>query len=85
MTSEVMAVLTSAHRQRSRVPDALQRHSASKTRVNALVALLRKAGTHLAREHGAAWAPALQRITPQLRRAALRPGHGSPHVTACTT
>ncbi len=56
----------------------------SRTRCNAL-ALLRRAGTHLATEHGAAWAPALQRITPQVRRAALRPGHGFAHVTAFTT
>ncbi|GMP01333.1 hypothetical protein TM239_28220 [Bradyrhizobium sp. TM239] len=56
----------------------------SRTRCNA-PALLRRAGTRLATEHGAERTPALQRITPQVRRAALRPGHGFPHVTAFTT
>jgi hypothetical protein len=48
---------------RVRVPDAVQRAT-----------LLRRTGTHAfcPRQR---WAPALQHTTPQVRRAALRPGH----------
>jgi hypothetical protein len=48
---------------RVRVPDAVQRAT-----------LLRRTGTHAFRPRQR-WAPALQHTTPQVRRAALRPGH----------
>jgi hypothetical protein len=46
--------------------------SVSKTRVNALMALLRRTGTRATRRNAARWAPALQ---PHRKSAALRPGH----------
>jgi hypothetical protein len=50
-----------------RVPDAVQR-----------AALLRRAGTHSRSARPlVSWTPDQQRITPQVRRAALHPGHAN--------
>jgi hypothetical protein len=71
MTSEVIAVLTSAGSANILV-----------SRTRSIAALGRDPSRD---DFGAAWAPALQCITPQKRRAALRPGHSRAHVTAFTT
>src|SRR6187402_589166 len=57
------------HTRVPRVPDARRRHGALKTRVNALTALLRRAGTQKATcKLPERWAPALQRITEEVLR-----------------
>jgi len=51
----------------------LRRHSASKTRVNALMALLRRTGTNVSpRTFAKNWAPARQRIATRCAASGAR-------------